>query len=221
MRFDIITANKNILDSSLNNGLISRARKSGLIEVFVHDLHDYAKGKHRQIDDIPYGGGSGMVLKPEPIFRCIDRLLNQNKYDEIIYFTPQGKQLKQKSINKFSLKNAFLLICGHYKGIDERVIEKYVTMEISIGDYVISCGDFAALIFIDSVSRLIPGVLHDGESALTDSFQIETGFSYPVYTRPREYDSMKVPDVLLSGNHDEIKMWREKISRKKFKKRKK
>ncbi len=221
MRFDIISANPKITESSLTNGLISRAVKKGLVEIEVHHLRDYAEGKYKQIDDLPYGGGSGMILKPEPIFRCVNQLKSNREYDEVIFFSPQGIKLTQKFTNYISLKNNFILICGHYKGTDERVIKKLVTMEISIGDYVISCGDLAALIFIDAVSRLIPGALTDGESAITDSFQIETGFDYPQYTRPDNYDGMKVPAVLLSGNHAEINKWREKKARSKFRKIKK
>ena len=179
MRFDIISANPRILESSLTNGLIYRAIKKGKIEVFLHDLRDYATGSYKQIDDLPYGGGAGMILKPEPFFKCIDLLLSQRKYDEIIYFSPQGKKFEQKSANDFSLKENFILICGHYKGIDERVIDKYVNKEISIGDYVLSCGDIAAFVFVDAVSRLIPGVLGDSESAITDTFQVETIYDYP------------------------------------------
>ncbi|MCX6160714.1 MAG: tRNA (guanosine(37)-N1)-methyltransferase TrmD [Ignavibacteriae bacterium] len=221
MRFDIISANPKITESSLTNGLISRAVKKGLVDIEVHHLRDYAEGKYRQIDDIPYGGGSGMILKPEPIFRCVEKLKSCREYDEIIFFSPQGVKLTQKFANDISLKNNFILICGHYKGIDERVIKKLVTMEISIGDYVISCGDIAALVFIDAVSRLIPGTLTDGESAITDSFQVETGFDPPQYTRPDKYSGMKVPAVLLSGNHAEISKWREKKARSKFRKIKK
>lgn len=218
MRYDIISANPKILESSLTNGLIKRAIEKKYVEVFTHNLHDYAEGNYRQIDDTPYGGGAGMVLKPEPFFRCIDKLFSERKYDDVIYFSPQGNTFEQKMANKLSLKENFILICGHYKGIDERVITKYVTMEISIGDYVISCGDIAALVFMDAVSRLIPGVLGDGESAITDSFQTETGFDYPQYTRPEDCEGYKVPDVLLSGNHAEINKWRIQKAEEKYKK---
>ena len=218
MRFDIISENPKILESSLTNGLIYRAIKKGIIEVHVHDLRDYATGNYRQIDDMPYGGGAGMVLKPEPFFKCIDLLTEKRKYDEIIYFSPQGQKFEQKSANDFSLKENYILICGHYKGIDERVIIKYVTKEISVGDYVLSCGDIASLVFIDSVSRLIPGVLGDSESAITDSFQVDSVYDYPQFTRPEEYDGMKVPDILLSGNHAEIEKWRQQKALEKLKK---
>jgi tRNA (guanine37-N1)-methyltransferase len=221
MRFDIISANPKILESSLTNGLIKRAIEKRYIEVFTYNLHDYAKGNYKQIDDTPYGGGAGMVLKPEPFFRCINKLMSDREYDEIIYFSPQGRKYEQTYANELSLKKNFILICGHYKGIDERVITKFVTSEISIGDYVISCGEIASIVFMDSVSRIIPGVLGDGESAMTDSFQIETGFDYPQYTRPEEYEGLKVPDILLSGNHSEIKKWRTQKAEDKFKRIKK
>lgn len=218
MRFDIIGANPKILESSLTNGLIKRAIEKKYIEVITHNLRDYATGNYKQIDDTPYGGGAGMILKPEPFFKCINKLLNEREYDEIIYFSPQGKTFNQKSANDLSLKKNFILLCGHYKGIDERVITKFVTNEISIGDYVISCGEIATLVFVDSVSRLIPGVLGDGESAITDSFQTEAGFDCPQYTRPEEYDGMKVPDILLSGNHAEIEKWRTEKAEEKYRK---
>ena len=221
MRFDIISANPAILKSSLTTGLIGRACEKGYVEIYVHNLRDYSEGSYKQIDDEPYGCGAGMILKPEPFFRCIKELQSQREYDEVIYFSPQGDIYDQKIANFYSLKNSFLLLCGHYKGIDERVIEKFVTREISIGNYVISCGDIAALVFIDSVSRLIPGVLHDSESAITDSFQVETIFDSPHYTRPAEYEGMKVPEVLLSGNHKQIEEWRRQKALEKFQKRKK
>ncbi len=209
MRYDIISANPAIIEGVKDTGLIGRAIRKGHIELFVHNLRDYAEGNYRQIDDVPYGGGAGMVLKPEPFFRCLDKVLSERKYDEIIHFSPQGKVLNQKMINDFTLKSNLILICGHYKGIDQRVIDKYATVEISLGDFVLSSGDIAAIAFIDAVSRLIPGVLGDGESAMTDSFQNEIIFDAPCYTRPEEYEGMKVPEVLLSGNHSEIKKWKE------------
>lgn len=218
MRFDIVSANPSILECSLKNGLISRAVKKGMIEVQVHNLRSYAEGKYKQIDDLPYGGGTGMILKPEPIFKCVKSLTEKLSYDDIIYFSPQGIVVDQKIANEYSLKKNFILICGHYKGIDERVIKKLVTKEISIGNYVLSCGDIAAYVLIDSISRLIPGVLGDSESAITDSFQVETGFDYPQYTRPDVYDKLRVPKVLLSGNHKKINLWREKQAKAKYKK---
>lgn len=218
MRIDIISANPEILESTIKNGLISRAIKKGLLEVLLHNLRDYAEGNYRQIDDEPYGGGSGMILKPEPFFRCIESLQEQRAYDEIINFSPQGKIFDQSEANRYSLKNNFILICGHYKGTDERVIEKFVTSEISIGEYVISCGDIAAIVFTDAVSRLVPGVLNDGESALTDTFQTPEIFDPPQYTRPEKFSNMSVPEILLSGNHSEIQKWREKKSEEKLNK---
>lgn len=221
IRFDLISANPKILESSLTNGLISRARKKGLVTVHIHDLREYAVGKYKQIDDLPYGGGAGMILKPEPIFKCIYKLTAENNYDEIIYFSPQGRRMNQKLVNDLSLKKNIILICGHYKGVDERVLKRFVTTEISIGDYVLSCGDIAALVFMDSVSRLLPGALGDGESALTDTFQTESGFDSPQYTRPEKYDGLKVPNVLISGNHSKIKEWRNKKALAKYRKMKK
>lgn len=216
MRFEIISANAKIIESSFDHGLISRARKKKLVDVHVHELRNYAEGKYKQIDDSPYGGGTGMILKPEPVFRVVREIEKHNKFDEIIYFSPQGIRFNQKMANEFSLKKNLILICGHYKGIDERVISKLVTREISIGDYVLSCGDYAALVFIDSVSRLIPGVLGDGESAITDSFQVESGFDFPQYTRPEVYEKTRVPKILLSGNHKKINEWREKKAKAKY-----
>ncbi|MCE1164852.1 MAG: tRNA (guanosine(37)-N1)-methyltransferase TrmD [Bacteroidetes bacterium] len=221
IRFDIVSANPAILESSLTNGLISRAVRKKYIEVRVHNLREYADGRYKQIDDSPYGGGAGMILKAEPIFRCINKLKAERSYDEVIYFSPQGVRFNQKRANDFSLKKNLLLLCGHYKGIDERIIKRLVTLELSIGEYVLSCGDIAALAFVDSVARLVPGVLGDGESALSDTFQTETGFDCPQYTRPEKYDGLKVPDVLLSGNHAEIKKWREKKALAKYRKIKK
>ncbi|MCX7834250.1 MAG: tRNA (guanosine(37)-N1)-methyltransferase TrmD [Ignavibacteria bacterium] len=218
MRFDIISANPDILQSPLNYGLISRARVKGYIETYIHNLRDYAEGSYKQIDDEPYGGGAGMILKAEPFFRVIKELLGEREYDDIIYFSAQGEILNQKLANQLSLKKNFILLCGHYKGIDERVIERYVTKEISIGEYVLSCGDLAALVLIDAISRLIPGVLHDGESAITDTFQTEEVFDCAYYTRPEIIDDMKVPSVLLSGNHSAIEQWRRESAKQKLQK---
>ena len=216
MRFDIISANPKILESSLQSGLIQRAKQKGKIHVYTHNLRDYSEGKYKQIDDTPYGGGSGMVLKPEPFFKCIRELQNDRNYDEVIYFSPQGLTLEQNLLNKYSLKENYILICGHYKGIDQRIIDTFVTAEFSIGNYVISCGDIAALVYIDAIARLIPGVLNDSESAMSDSFQVETGFDFPHYTKPENYDGLKVPPVLLSGNHEEINKWRFKKAKQKY-----
>ena len=208
MRIDVITAVPGLLKSPLNESILKRARQKKITRIVVHDLRKFAEGKYRQIDDKPFGGGSGMALKPEPLFKCIKKLLSSRDYDEIIFLTPQGKKFNQKTANRLSLAKNLLLICGHYKGVDQRVIDKFVTKEISIGDYVLTGGEIAATVVIDSIVRLIPGVLGDSESALTDSFQVESGFDSPVYTRPAEYDGMKVPEVLLSGDHAKISKWR-------------
>jgi tRNA (guanine37-N1)-methyltransferase len=221
MRIDVVSAVPKLLESPLNESILKRAQKSKLISLHIHDLREYASGKYRQVDDKPFGGGAGMVLKPEPMFKCIDELLSQRNYGEIIFLSPQGKKFTQKIANKLSLLEDILFLCGHYKGIDQRVIDKYATMELSIGDYVITGGEIAAAVVIDAIVRLIPGAIGDGESALTDSFQIDSGFDSPVYTRPADFKGMKVPDVLLSGNHAEISKWRNEQGNKKFSKVKK
>jgi len=221
MRIDVISALPKLLDSPLNESILKRAQQRSLAEIVVHDLRDYADGNYRQIDDTPFGGGAGMVLKPEPFFRCITPLLKERSYDEVIYLTPQGETLTQKAVNSLSLNTNLMILCGHYKGIDQRVIDKFVTKEISIGDYVLTGGEIAALVLIDAVIRLLPGVLGDSESALTDSFQVEHGFDAPVYTKPADYENIKVPDVLLGGNHREIAKWREEQGLKKYTKVKK
>ncbi len=216
MRIDVISAVPKILESPLGESILKRAREKGLAEIAIHDLRDYAEGNYRQLDDKPFGGGAGMVLKPEPVFKCINALLKARSYDEIIYLTPQGSKFNQKKANELSLKENIMIICGHYKGLDQRVIDKFVTCELSIGDYVITGGEGAAIVVIDAVVRLIPGVLGDSESALTDSFQTDSGFDAPVYTRPAEYEGLKVPEVLLNGNHKEIAEWRAKMGEEKF-----
>jgi tRNA (guanine37-N1)-methyltransferase len=221
MRIDVITAVPNILLSPLNESIIKKACDKKLVDIYVHDLRDYASGKYRQVDDRPFGGGAGMVLKPEPLFKCLELLLKYRTYDNIIYLTPQGVKFNQKKANTLSLNKNIILICGHYKGIDQRVIDEFVTMELSIGDYVLTGGEIAALVIIDSIVRLLPGVLGDSESAFTDSFQTDSGFDAPTYTRPREFKGMKVPEVLLTGNHKKIEEWKHKAGVKKFKKVKK
>jgi len=221
MRIDVISAVPKILFSPLNESIIKRAVNKKLADINVYDLRDYASDKYKHVDDKPFGGGAGMVLKPEPLFRCIEKLTSERKYDNIIFLSPQGAKFNQKRANSLSLSNNIILICGHYKGVDQRVIDKFVTMEISIGDYVITGGELAALIVIDSIVRLIPGVLGDAESALSDSFQVESGFDAPVYTRPAEYKGMKVPEVLVEGNHKKIAEWRHEQGEKKYKKIKK
>lgn len=186
---------------------MKRAKDKGLLEVHLHQLRDYAIGKHRQVDDYQFGGGAGMVMKPEPIAACLDQLLSERRYDEIIYTTPDGERLEQQMCNRLSMKENVIILCGHYKGIDERIRQKYVTLEISIGDYVLSGGELAAAVLVDSIGRLIPGVLNDETSALFDSFQDDL-LAPPVYTRPAEWEGMKVPDVLLSGHEKMIDDWR-------------
>ena len=208
MRIDVISAVPKILKSPLSESIIKRAQAKKLAEIKVHNLRNYAEGKYRQVDDKPFGGGAGMVLKPEPMFKCIEKLLSRRRYDNIIYLTPQGVKFNQTRANKLSLNENIILICGHYKGIDQRVIDRFATMELSIGDYVITGGETAALVVIDAIVRLIPGVLGDSESSLSDSFQTESKFDAPVYTRPAEFKGMKVPEVLLKGNHKEIQKWR-------------
>ena len=181
--------------------------EKGLAEVYFHQLRDWSVGKHRQVDDEPYGGGAGMVMMVEPLDKCISELKSQRKYDEIIYLTPEGFTLNQKIANTLSIKDNLMFICGHYKGIDQRVRDLHITMEISIGDYVLTGGELAACVLADSIIRLLPGVLNDEQSALTDSFQ-DNLLSPPIYTRPEEYKGLRVPEVLLSGNFAKIEDWR-------------
>jgi tRNA (guanine37-N1)-methyltransferase len=207
MRIDVVTGFPKMFRSPLGESIVKRAREKGFVEIVVHDLRDYARDRHKTIDDVPYGGGAGMILKPEPVFACIESLQKRCRYDEVIYLSADGDRLTQQLANALSLKTNLLLLCGHYKGIDERIREALVTQELSIGDYVLSGGELPALVVIDSVVRLIPGVLHDGESLLGDSFQNDL-LDSPHYTRPAEFRGMKVPEVLLSGNHAEIASWR-------------
>ncbi len=207
MRIDIITVVPELLESPFNHSMVKRAKDKGLAEVHLHDLRDYGLGNYRQIDDYQYGGGAGMVLMIEPIATCIERLLTEREYDEVIFMTPDAKTLTQPVSNALSLKKQILILTGHYKGVDQRIRDKYITMEISIGDYVLTGGELAAAVLCDSVIRLIPGVLGDETSALTDSFQ-DNLLSPPVYTRPAIYRGMKVPDILLSGNFPKIETWR-------------
>lgn len=213
IRFDIITAIPDFFISPLETSILKIAKEKGLAEYYVHNLRDYAFNKHRQIDDKMYGGGAGMVLKPEPFFNVINKLLKERNYDKIIITDPGGKIYDQKYAVEISLKKNIMILAGHYKGIDNRVKEKFVTDEISVGNFVLTGGEIPALLIIDSVVRLIPGVLHNSESALNDSFQLRDNIDAPCYTRPAEYEGMKVPDVLLSGNHQEIEKWRQEQSR--------
>ena len=207
MRIDIITVAPELLESPFNHSIVQRAKDKGLAEIHLHNLRDYGLGNYRQIDDYQFGGGAGMVLMIEPISNCIDKLLGEREYDALIYMTPDAKTLNQSTSNSLSLKKNILILTGHYKGVDQRIRDKYVTKEISIGDYVLTGGELAAAVLCDSIIRLIPGVLGDETSALTDSFQ-DNLLSPPVYTRPSEYDGMKVPEILLSGNFPKIEEWR-------------
>ena len=208
MRIDIITVLPELLKSPFDASILKRAIEAGLVEVYFHNLRDYTKGSYKAVDDTQYGGGAGMVMLIEPIDKCITKLQSERNYDEIIYMTPDGERLNQSIANQTSLKENIIILCGHYKGVDQRVRDKFITREISIGDYVLSGGELGAAVICDSVIRLIPGVLGNETSALTDSFQ-DNLLAPPIYTRPREYDGMKVPEVLFSGNFAEIEKWRE------------
>jgi len=213
MRIDIISAVPEIFRSPLDYSILKRAQTKAKVEIFVHNLRDYAFNKHKQIDDKPFGGGAGMVLKPEPFFECIEKLQENRTYNHIIFTSPRGKILNQKIANMLSLSENLMIVAGHYKDIDERVRETFATDEISIGNYVLTGGELPALLIVDAVVRLIPGVLNDSESALNDSFQDGEKIEAPCYTRPAEYRGMKVPEVLLSGNEKEIKNWKEEQSK--------
>jgi tRNA (guanine37-N1)-methyltransferase len=208
MRIDIITGLPRLLESPLQESILKRAQEKEIVEMVVHDLRAYTHDKHHTIDDTPYGGGAGMVLKPEPFFECVEELQTQRRYDEVIFLSADGEVFTQKIATELSLKKNLMLLCGHYKGVDQRVREKLVTREISIGDYVLTGGELAAAVVVDAVVRLIPGVLNDGESALTDSFQDDL-LGCQQFTRPAEFRGLTVPDVLLSGNHQEIDRWRQ------------
>jgi tRNA (guanine37-N1)-methyltransferase len=207
MRIDIVTGLPRLLESPLQESILHRAQEKGIVEIVVHNLRDYTHDKHKTIDDAPYGGGAGMVLKPEPIFECVDALKAQRSYDEVILLSADGELFNQKIANELSLKRNLLLIAGHYKGVDDRVRQALATRELSIGEYVLTGGELAAAVIVDAVVRLVPGVLNDGESALEDSFQ-DGLLGAPVYTRPAEYRGMKVPEVLLSGDHQDVARWR-------------
>ena len=207
MRIDIVTGLPKLLESPFQESILRRAQEKGVVEIVIHDLRDYAHDKHKTIDDVPYGGGPGMVLKPEPIFECIESLQSRRVYDEVVFLTPDGETFSQERANALSLSKNLLLLSGHYKGVDERVRERLITREISIGDYVLTGGELAAAVVVDAVVRLIPGALNDSESALSDSFQ-DGLLGTPQYTRPSDFRGMKVPEVLLRGNHKEIDAWR-------------
>jgi tRNA (guanine37-N1)-methyltransferase len=211
MRIDIVTAFPNLLSSPLNESMLKKAQERNVVEIVFHDLRDYTHDKHKTVDDVPYGGGAGMVLKPEPIFECVERLFSERAYDDVVLMAADGETFNQGIANELSLKNNLIFICGHYKGVDERIRERLVTREISIGDYVLTSGEIATLVVVDAIIRLLPGALGDSESALNDSFQNGL-LDSPQYTRPSDFRGMKVPDVLLSGNHAEVKKWREGMS---------
>jgi tRNA (guanine37-N1)-methyltransferase len=213
MRIDILSAVPDSLTSMLNTSIVKRAQDKGLVKIVVHNLRDYTHDKHKQIDDKPFGGGPGMLLKPEPFFECIEKLKNERDYDHIIFSTPRGEIYSQSLANKFSLAKNIIIIAGHYKGIDDRVRERFATDEISIGNFVLSGGELLALIITDSIVRLLPGAIGDSESMLHDSFMNGKVVEAPYYTRPAEYKGMKVPNVLLSGNDKEIAKWKEEQSK--------
>jgi tRNA (guanine37-N1)-methyltransferase len=207
MKIDIITCLPEIFEGPMNQSIVKRSQEKGLVELSIHDLRAYSTNKHKSVDDYAYGGGAGMVLMIEPIDRCITELKSKNEYDEIIYLTPDGELLDQKKCNELSLKKNIILLCGHYKGVDERIREHLITREISIGDYVLSGGELAAMVLADAMIRLLPGVLNDETSALSDSYQ-DGLIAPPVYTRPAEYKGWKVPEVLQSGHEKNIEDWR-------------
>jgi tRNA (guanine37-N1)-methyltransferase len=211
MKIDILTVLPDLLESPFNHSMVKRAREKGLLKINVHHLRNWAINEYGQVDDYQYGGGAGMVMMPEPLAAAIEALSNDQPYDEVIFLTPDGERLNQKIANGLSLKENMLLICGHYKGIDQRIREKFVTMEISIGDYVLSGGELAAAVLVDAIGRLIPGVLNDETSALFDSFQ-DNLLAPPVYTRPADFRGSNVPEILLSGDPKKIADWRHEQS---------
>jgi tRNA (guanine37-N1)-methyltransferase len=208
MRIDIITVLPELMQSPFNDSILKRAQEKGIVEIHFHNLRDYSTNKQKSIDDYQFGGGAGMVMMIEPIDLCISKLKSERNYDEVIYMTPDGKTLNQGTANELSLKENMIILCGHYKGVDQRVRDLFITREISIGDFVLSGGELAANVLCDAVIRLIPGVLNNETSALTDSFQDDL-LAPPVYTRPADYKGVKVPEVLLSGNFPKIETWRE------------
>ncbi len=218
MRIDIITLFPELLESPFGASIVKRAREAGKAEIHFHNPRDYSTNKYKQVDDYPYGGGAGMVMQIEPLDKCITKLKEERQYDEVIYMTPDGETLTQSIANQFSLYENIILLCGHYKGIDQRVRDHFITKEISIGDFVLSGGELAAAVFCDSIIRLIPGVLGDESSALSDSFQ-DGLLSPPIYTRPAEYKGWKVPEILTSGNTPAVEQWREEQAFKRTKER--
>lgn len=218
MRIDIISCVPQLLDSFFAHSILKRAQQAGHAEVHMHDIRDYSVNKHRTIDDYAFGGGAGMVLQIEPIARCIRALQSERTYDEIIYLTPDGEQMKQSLVNQLSLKGNLMMLCGHYKGVDQRVRDMFITKEISIGDYVLSGGELAAAVLADAIIRLVPGVLNDETSALTDSFQ-DNLLAPPVYSRPADFEGHKIPEILVSGHEAKIEEWRYEQSLKRTRER--
>ena len=207
MRIDILTVLPDLLQSPFQHSIMKRAQEKGLLEVHLHDLREFGKGPHRQVDDYQYGGGAGMVMMVEPIATCMEQLMAEREYDEIIYMTPDGEKFNQSIANQLSLKQNLMILCGHYKGVDERIREHFITMEISVGDFVLSGGELPAAVMVDAIGRLLPGVLNDETSALFDSFQ-DNLLAPPVYTRPSTFRDWEVPPILLSGNTKAIENWR-------------
>ncbi|MCA1801135.1 MAG: tRNA (guanosine(37)-N1)-methyltransferase TrmD [Rhodothermaceae bacterium] len=207
LRIDLISAVPDLLGNPLSHSIVKIAREKGLLDVHIHNLRDYSADRHRKIDDYPYGGGAGMVITPQPVFTCIEKLTSERSYDEIIFMSPDGAAFNQKQANNMSLRRNIIILCGHYKGIDQRIRDVLITREYSIGDVVLSGGELPALMVVDTVARLLPGVLGDAESALTDSFQDDL-LDSPVYTRPADFRGIKVPEVLTSGDHEKVKAWR-------------
>lgn len=207
MRIDILTVVPELLASPLNESILKRAQKAGLVEIVIHNIRDWTTDKHRHVDDYPFGGEAGMVMKPEPVYRLITHLQSERHYDEVIFTTPDGRQYDQQEANRLSTLENIIILCGHYKGLDYRIREHLITREISIGDYVLTGGELAAAVIADSVVRLLPGAIGDEESALTDSFQ-DNLLAPPVYTRPAEFNGWRVPEVLLSGHDARIEEWK-------------
>ena len=218
IRIDIISPVPQTFESVLEASILKRAREEGLAEVVVHNLHDYGLGRYKQVDDAPCGGGAGMILRPEPIFDCIEKLSKEREYDEVLFPTPDGELFTQNIANRLSLKKNLMILCGHYRGVDQRVRDHLITREISTGDYVLTGGELPALIITDAVIRLLPGAIGDSESALGDSFQNRL-LDAPWYTKPATYREMHVPEILLSGDHTKIAAWREEQALKKTQER--
>lgn len=218
MRIDILTVLPGLLQGPFSESIVKRGIEKGLVEVHLHDIRDFSKNKHKKVDDTPFGGAAGMVLAMQPLHDAITHLQSQRDYNEVIFLTPDGERLSQSRVNQLSLCGNIMMICGHYKGIDQRLRDNFITLEISIGDYVLSGGELAAAVLTDALVRLVPGVIGDEMSALTDSFQ-DGLLAPPVYTRPAEYNGWKVPEVLLSGNHEKILKWEEEQALKRTKDR--